>query len=300
MAVATVEVPEGWRRLGSRGFGPFVTREVFLRPDGTRLLWDSRWHRKHAGRVPGGSTWWAPFAMAWWMGVLFAIGSVCFALGSFPPYATAVGVTPDNITYFVGSIFFTTASFLQYMEVASTPTRLVEPHRNGLGSLLRIRHRRIDWWAAGIQLVGTVWFNRTTLSALLVGLGASSSHHPVWRPDALGSVCFLVSSWLAWVEECHGPFSWRPSDISWWITSLNLVGSIAFGVSAVASYVTSSGQLLSLALTNLGTFVGAVCFLIGAVLLLPERTLEGPATEPEPGPGPAPGPEPAHPVSTVS
>ena len=48
-------------------------------------------------------------------------------------------------------------------------------------------------------------------------------------------------------------------------------------MSAIASYVTSSGQLLSLALTNLGTFVGAVCFLIGAVLLLPERTLEGPA-----------------------
>ena len=59
---------------------------------------------------------------------------------------------------------------------------------------------------------------------------------------------------------------------------LNLVGSIAFGVSAVASYVTSSGQLLSLALTNLGTFVGAVCFLVGAILLLPERTLESPGT----------------------
>ncbi len=146
---AYVDVPEGWRRLGSRGFGPFVTRQVFRLPDGTHLLWDSRWHRKHAGRVPGGSTWWAPFAMAWWMGVLFAIGSICFALGSFPPYATAVGATPDNITYFIGSIFFTTASFLQYMEVASTPTDLAEPHRNGFGSLLRIRHRRIDWWAAG-------------------------------------------------------------------------------------------------------------------------------------------------------
>ncbi len=91
----------------SRGFGPFVTREVFRLPDGTRLLWDSRWHRKHAGRVPGGSTWWAPSALAWWMGVLFAVGSICFALGSFPPYATAVGTTPDNITFFVGSIFFT-------------------------------------------------------------------------------------------------------------------------------------------------------------------------------------------------
>ena len=115
----------------------------------------------------------------------------------------------------------------------------------------------------------------------------------MWRPDALGSICFLVSSWLAWVEECHGPFAWRPSGISWWITALNLAGSVAFGVSAVASYVTSSGQLLSVALTNLGTFVGAICFLVGAVLLLPERTLEGPAAEPAPEPGPARGPGPS-------
>jgi hypothetical protein len=223
--------------------------------------------------------------MAWWMGVLFGVGSVCFALGSFPLYATTVGTTPDNITFFVGSIFFTVASFLQYTEVANTPTGLVDARRDGLRSLLRIRHRRIDWWAAAIQLLGTLWFNRTTLSALLVGLGASSKHHPIWRPDALGSICFLVSSWLAWAEECDGAFAWRPWRISWWITALNLVGSVAFGVSAVASYVTSSGQLLSLALTNLGTFVGALCFLAGAILLLPERTLQSPDAEPRPGPG---------------
>lgn len=288
MAVAYVEVPEGWRRLGSRGFGPFVTREAFVLPDGTLRTWESRWHRKHAGRPPGGSTWWAPGALDWWIGVLFAVGSVCFALGSFPPYATALGTTPDNITYFIGSIFFTTASFLQYTEVAYAPTTVDGVRRGGLRSLLRIRHGRIDWWAAGIQLLGTLWFNRTTLSALLVGLGASPGHHPIWRPDALGSICFLVSSWLAWVEECHGPFAWRPSRLSWWITTLNLVGSVAFGVSAVASYVTSSGELLSVALTNLGTFVGALCFLAGALLLLPERTLEGPSPEPEPEPEPRP------------
>ena len=148
----------------------------------------------------------------------------------------------------------------------------------------------------GIQLVGTVWFNRTTLSALLVGLGASPDHHPIWRPDALGSICFLVSSWLAWVEECHGPFAWRPAAISWWITVLNLVGSVAFGVSAIASYVTSSGQLLSLALTNLGTFVGAVCFLVGAILLLPERTLERPDTVAPTAPRSRVGCGPARPV----
>jgi hypothetical protein len=300
MAVSSVEVPEDWRRLSSRGFGPFVTREVYRLPDGTRRSWDSRWHRKHAGRVLGGSTWWAPSALAWWMAILFAVGSVCFAVGSFPPYVTAVGATADNVTFFVGSLFFTTASFLQYVEVASTPADLVAPHRSGLAAVLRIPYRRIDWWAAAIQLVGTVWFNRTTLSALLVGLGDASAHHPVWRPDALGSVCFLVASWLAWAEECHGAFAWRPSRISWQITALNLAGSVAFGVSAIASYVTSSGQLLSVALTNLGTFVGAVCFLVGAILLLPERTLAAPDDGSQAGPDLPPDAErPAAPLSAA-
>jgi hypothetical protein len=211
------------------------------------------------------------------MGVLFAIGSACFALGALPTYATGVGTNADNLTYFIGSIFFTTAAFLQYFEAATTPKHLGGPQRRAFRRLFEVQHHRIDWWASLIQFVGTLWFNRTTLSALVISAGAPSTHHPVWRPDALGSVCFLVSSWLAWAEECHGSFAWRPSDVSWWITLLNLVGSIAFGASAIASYVKPNGELVSLALTNLGTFVGALCFLAGALLLLPERTMADPA-----------------------
>jgi hypothetical protein len=36
--------------------------------------------------------------------------------------------------------------------------------------------------------------------------------------------------------------------------------------------VTSSGQLRNVELVNLGTFLGALGFLVGAFLLLPERT----------------------------
>ena len=58
-----------------------------------------------------------------------------------------------------------------------------------------------------------------------------------------------------------------------------MVGSIAFGVSAVAAYVVpSDGELRNVALANLGTFVGAICFLVGGLLLLPERTA-GPVTD---------------------
>ena len=70
------------------------------------------------------STWFAPNAVAWWVGVLFMIGSACFALGALPGYLDLVGTTADNVTYFVGSLFFTSAGFLQYWEVVNAPTTL--------------------------------------------------------------------------------------------------------------------------------------------------------------------------------
>jgi hypothetical protein len=93
----------------------------------------------------------------------------------------------------------------------------------------------------------------------------------VWAPDMLGSACFLVSSLLAFANAEHRWLSWRPHDLDWWIAALNLVGSIAFGVSALASFVSPfTGLVLHGDLANLGTALGALCFLIGAVLLVPQ------------------------------
>ncbi|MGP8059228.1 MAG: hypothetical protein ACLP9C_06310 [Acidimicrobiales bacterium] len=272
-----VEVAEGWSRLRSRGFGPFVTFEELRRPDGSTALWDSRRHRKHSRATGPEPTWWAPRALGWWIGVLFALGSACFALGAFPPYATALGARTDSITYFVGSLFFTTAAFCQYTEtVRASPLLGGAPERRWR-RLLAPEPRRIDWWAAAVQFVGTLLFNRSTFQAIVTSAGPASLNHDVWRPDVFGSICFLVASGLAWFEVCHGAWAWRPRSISWWITALNLAGSVAFGVSAAAAYVEPDGSLRSLALTNLGTFVGALCFLAGGVLLLPERTAGPPA-----------------------
>ncbi len=49
-------------------------------------------------------------------------------------------------------------------------------------------------------------------------------------------------------------------------------GSVAFGVSAAASYVIVESDILRNAQrANLGTFVGALCFLVGAILVLPRQ-----------------------------
>jgi hypothetical protein len=209
--------------------------------------------------------------VAWWIAILFMVGSVCFALGSVPAYAGWVGAAAVGTTFFVGSIFFTSAALLVYLEAVNSVRSLEDtPSRV---RLLSWEPARIDWWAGLIQLAGTLFFNRSTFQALQANLSASEANQMIWRPDALGSICFLVASALAWAEAGHEWVSWKPRDISWWIALLNLAGSVAFGISAIASkIVPTDDQPRSLVISNLGTFIGAMCFLVGAFLLLPERT----------------------------
>jgi hypothetical protein len=273
-AVRHRESPELGLEQERRGAGPFVTWITYRRPDGLLVRWESREHRKHHNRLGRsvGSTWWAPGAVAWWIGVLFMLGAACFALGAIPGYLGLVGTRADNITFFVGSIFFTSAAFLQYLEVLNA-----DPV-DGTGPRRRVRFlawepRRVDWWATAVQLAGTIYFNVSTFAALDASLDPAKANRFVWRPDALGSVCFLVASELAFAEIGHRWISWRPHVRGWWIAALNLGGSVAFGISAAAARIVSdSGEPRNAELVNLGTFVGAVGFFVGALLLLPERT----------------------------
>ncbi|MGA2884067.1 MAG: hypothetical protein ABSE80_02785 [Halobacteriota archaeon] len=252
-----------------------MTRTNFKQSDSGIITLTSRARRKrhshlNAGR---GSTWWAPSAIGWWIGILFAVGATCFALGAVPGYLSAVGGEADGITFFVGSLWFTSAAFLQYLEVVN-----VDRDPSGVDfrqrfRILALEPRRIDWWSTLVQFAGTLFFNATTFHALSVDLSVHQLNRLVWAPDAFGSVCFLVASGLAWFEVCHAFACWRLRSLPWWVTALNLVGSLAFGVSAVASFVVpTTGLPRNIVLVNLGTFVGGLCFLFGAVLLLPERT----------------------------
>jgi hypothetical protein len=113
----------------------------------------------------------------------------------------------------------------------------------------------------------------------------------VWAPDAVGSIGFLISSELAFAEVCHRWVCWRRRSLSWRIVALNLTGSIAFGASAIASFIEpASGQAVSTRIANAGTALGGVCFLLGALLLMPEAAAEVTATsaadDPESHPAP--------------
>jgi hypothetical protein len=194
----------------------------------------------------------------------FAIGSLCFALGALPGYLDVVGEDADNVTYVIGAIFFTAAAFIQL--------RLSGRWRRGAW---RSRADWDDWWAAAIQFVGTLCFNVTTIAALSTHPTAEQANRAVWAPDAIGSACFLIASALAILATTHREGLWDPEARNWWSTWLNMAGSVAFGASAIASYIVpDSGEPLDTELVNSGTFIGAICFLIAALLVRPPRDAE--------------------------
>jgi hypothetical protein len=208
-------------------------------------------------------------AIAW----LFMVGASCFALGAIPAYVRAVGADADAMTFFVGSIFFTSASYCQLVQVQSPGMTGVDEQRQHARIRARLwawRPRDKNWLAAATQFPGTLFFNHSTLAATVHNLTAAEADKHVWRPDFFGSVLFLVSS--AYAISALGARLRRPQWrlLPWWIAWVNMLGSLAFMVSAIASFVVpSTNTLLDLTLANAGTFLGAVCFLVGAALMLP-------------------------------
>jgi hypothetical protein len=203
---------------------------------------------------------------------LFIVGSACFALGSVPAYANAVPALADGITFFVGSIFFTAASFLQLVQAQSPALTGVGSEGQYVRQPVRLWHRLPHdraWLAAVTQFPGTLFFNASTLAVLVVSASAHDQDRHVWRPDIFGSTLFLVAS--AFGILALGPFlSWQPRSVPWVIAWVNMIGSVLFMVSALAAFVLpSSGDVVNLRIDVAGTLFGALCFLAGAALMFP-------------------------------
>jgi hypothetical protein len=207
-------------------------------------------------------------AIAW----LFIIGAALFVLGSVPAYLNAVGATVDSVTYFAGSIFFTAASFAQLLQAQTPAMTEVDAGSQYTRAPIRWRawlpHDR-NWLAAITQFPGTIFFNISTLAALAHNLTTQQQDRRVWRPDFYGSTLFLISSAFA-ILALGRSLSSRARSFPWWIAWLNMIGSILFMASALASFVLpATGELINSRDSIIGTLLGAACFLLGAILMLP-------------------------------
>ena len=99
--------------------------------------------------------------MTRWIAALFAFGSACFLVASVASQWASASRPAIGVVFFVGSLLFTAAAYLQYGEAANVR-----------------REKRIDWLASAIQLAGTVLFN---VSTFLGHAAATRCHGGSWR-----------------------------------------------------------------------------------------------------------------------
>lgn len=225
-----------------------------------------QWHR---------SLTWNPGDLSWRIAMLFMIGSFLFALGSFPAYAQLVDPGTVGITFVIGSIFFTSAGYSQFLQVVNG----ADAEGSSSFRFWAWQPASMLWWAVFVQLIGTLFFNFNTIDAMFDSFTTEQTNRLVWAPDFFGSIAFLIASHLAWLTVCQRVWCVRRYDVDWWISALNYVGSIFFMISAITAFtLPTTGEVINLTLVNLGTFVGAVCFLVGAYLLLPPIMSRSPST----------------------
>jgi len=190
----------------------------------------------------------------------FMIGSTFFALGSAPGLSELMGSNLSNLLFFIGAWFFTGAGLIQLFLSGAIST----PVSYAPGRMVRA-----EWLTAATQAFGTLMFNVSTTSALYARTAATEDRW-VWSPDAGGSVAFLISGFFAFVAYAHVSRAINLGDKAWWSVLVNFIGCVAFGISAIGAYVVPNGDSLNSSLANKGTFIGAVCFFLASLIVLPQ------------------------------
>lgn len=184
----------------------------------------------------------------------FMIGSAFFAIGAAPVLSDALGSGMCNRLFFIGSWFFTGAAFIQLLLSGSM--------RNKRGAI------RALWLAASTQFVGTLLFNISTGAAINAETITQEVKY-VWTPNAEGSAAFLISGFFALVVLMRSGEIWGPPTKDWVSNWVNMLGCIAFGLSAIGAIVLPNGALHDAILANWGTFIGAICFFVASGVVLP-------------------------------
>lgn len=276
---------QGDECLERQGPSPFVTRRVHRLGDGTLAVWSSRHHRKdlplpeslvagairraclRSGMLVGDFN--------WWIGLLFAVGSLLFVLGSvqtlWPELKLANGIDPVHV-FFLGSLPFTFAAGLQFFQ-AGNASDFPQPATglNKSRKLFGCRTNELGWWSCFLQVLGTICFNFSTYQALHPGPNWFSEDVWVWFPNFVGSILFLLSGYMAFAETCHDYWRFLPKNLSWWAVFWNFLGCVSFILSSLLGVLVSeTDPVVRLQVSTWFTLTGAIGFFIGSVLLLPE------------------------------
>lgn len=209
---------------------------------------------------------WAPQEGDWWNASTFIVGSILFALGAVLPTLSRVPTQAILFVYLIGSTLYLIGAIVQlvrgrHMAIHGASEPLAARRLANRNSL-----------AATIQVAGAIFFQISATGDLLRFLSPTHQDRILWVPDLTGAICFVVAS--AMFFSLRYPIQHRKgnpiSDRT--LALLNIWGSLFFVASAIGTYVPAlTGVSLYPKLANIGTFIGAILFLISSIPGLPLR-----------------------------
>ena len=211
------------------------------------------------------------------IGTSFAVGAFIFALASVLMFCTLQWPALGNLTnvmFFAGSIPFTIAASLQHFQSANLAySQEISNSGNQETDIAIIGWfpRNAGWWSTFSQWLGTIAFNISTFYAIAPSEKHLIAKLEIWAPNLEGSILFLVSGYLAFIEVGNKFWSWNPKNLSWNAVFINLLGCIAFMLSALLPAVPDKEHIWWIwTYANIYTLIGAVCFFVSALLLVRE------------------------------
>lgn len=286
-AALSLRRPGHWRLRHVDHAGWFTTGVTWDLPDGMSARWASRRARRRglvelrdaSGEVIGTvvaepSTARRLVRVNTVAAISFVLGGSLFALGALLAQVSSEAARTIDTVYLVGGFFFSLGGYASVLQAGNAPTDIDQD-----GSLTSARWRwwdprphNLGWLSAAVLFVGTLLFAVSLVAAFGENFTVRQANTWIWIPDMLGCVCFLLSGHLALLEICHGRIGVRADEIGWWIVFVNQVGSVLFFVAGLAAYTRpATSTTLDLSLANWGTFLGAVCFVIGGVVQVFDR-----------------------------
>jgi hypothetical protein len=162
-------IPQDSKILEWHGFLGFPTRIRYQLPSTEEVEWMSRRQRKRKRHPHAGPTreWWESERISQWMCVLFMIGSFAFAAGALLCFDLSLPTIVPGVIFFLGSLFFTSAAYLQFLEAINVPdtSGKEQAGRTDHAIYFAWEPDRIDWWSTITQFIGTLYFNFSTFNA---------------------------------------------------------------------------------------------------------------------------------------
>lgn len=207
------------------------------------------------------------FTIAYWISVMFLLGSIFFCVNAcnrmLHSYGGRVVMVWPNL---FGACCYIAGCYLMYLQLINLPTRRVDSLRIFCPDWSKIGERVSSPASVGTTsfLIGASLFQVSCIADLWEAPSPMFEYTVISLPNFLGSVLFVVGGACEVLINRH---TTPGSDETAWVASwFTLLGSIFFTVAAVPPMIPAWSSVPLV--TDMGYFLGAFFFAINAVLLL--------------------------------